>query len=204
MTRMTVALVDYGAGNLASVARAITGLGHRCRTTRDPETLCAADAVVLPGVGAFPAAMEALRRWHLVDLLQRQARLGQPLVGICLGMQLLAETSTEHRLTTGLGLIPGRVRPLGVSRWHIGWNSIDVQRREPLLASSDGRSLYFNHAFVLDTAPEYSVAVSRIDTRPFTVAVRRGNVVGLQFHPEKSQLAGRALLKSVLEGLHHA
>jgi imidazole glycerol-phosphate synthase subunit HisH len=210
MKRITAGLVDYGAGNIASVARALTGLGYRCRISRDMETLGAADVMVLPGVGAFPAAMDALHRHRLVDFIQNQARRGQPLVGICLGMQLLADTSSEHRLTAGLGLIPGAVVPLhrsrgtheipGQPRWHIGWNSIEVLADEPLLKPSDSKSLYFNHSYVFEAPAEYRVGVSRLDT-PFTVAVRRGNIVGLQFHPEKSQLAGRELLKNVIEGL---
>lgn len=211
MKRITAGLVDYGAGNIASVARALTGLGYRCRISRDIETLSAADVMVLPGVGAFPAAMEALHTHGLVDFIQNQARRGQPLVGICLGMQLLADTSSEHRLTAGLGLIPGAVVPLhgaagvadtqgSAARWHIGWNSIEVLGDEPLLKPSDSKSLYFNHSYVFDAPAEYRVGVSRLDT-PFTVAVRRGNIVGLQFHPEKSQLAGRELLRNVIEGL---
>jgi glutamine amidotransferase len=203
VTRRTIGVVDYGAGNLASVSRALGALGHRCRVTRDPATLGAADVLVLPGVGAFPAAMACLHRLGLVDFLRGQARAGQPLVGICLGMQLLAETSAEQRTTAGLGLIPGHVRPLLDPRWHIGWNTIEVTAADPLLASVDGRALYFNHAFVFEAPGEYAVAVSRV-RRPFTVAVRRGRVVGLQFHPEKSQLAGRHLLGDVIDGVCRA
>lgn len=201
--RRTIGVVDYGAGNLASVARAITGLGHRCRVTRDTETLAAADAIVLPGVGAFPAAMASLHEHGLVEFLRQQARSGQPLIGICLGMQLLADMSLEHRLTAGLGLIPGRVRPLAGARWHIGWNTIEIDPEDALLSPSDGQSLYFNHAYAFDTPPPYCVGISRL-ADAFTVAVRRGKVVGLQFHPEKSQLAGRLLLKNVIEGLCRA
>ena len=198
--RLTIGVVDFGAGNLASVARAITTLGHRCRVTRDTETLSAADAIVLPGVGAFPAAMAALHRHGLADFLRRQVRGGQPLVGICLGMQLLAETSSEHRLTTGLGLIPGHVRTMQGARWHIGWNRLEVSGDDPLLAPSDGEALYFNHGYVFDAPAQYVVGVARLD-KPITAAVRRGRVVGLQFHPEKSQTGGHELLNRVFEGV---
>ncbi len=202
MTRITAAVVDYGAGNVASVARTLQGLGYRCRVTRDPETLGAADVMVLPGVGAFPAAMEALHRFRLVEFIQAQSRRGQPLVGICLGMQLLADTSSEHRLTAGLGLVPGDVVPMEEGG-HIGWNTLDVLHREPLLEPSDRQWLYFNHAYHFEAAPEYGVGVTRTARggRAFTAAVRRGRTVGLQFHPEKSQGAGRELLKNVIEGL---
>jgi imidazoleglycerol phosphate synthase glutamine amidotransferase subunit HisH len=110
--------------------------------------------------------------------------------------------------TTGLGLIPGQVQPLQASRWHIGWNSVEVTADDALLQPSDGQALYFNHSYVFHAPAEYTVAVSRIadDAAPgvgdaFTVAVRRGHIVGLQFHPEKSQLAGRELLRNVIEGL---
>jgi imidazole glycerol phosphate synthase glutamine amidotransferase subunit len=202
--RITVGVVDYGASNLASVARSLTGLGYRCRSSRDPETLGAADVLVLPGVGAFPAAMEALHKHRLVEFIQSQARRGQPIVGICLGMQLLAHSSSELRYTTGLGLIPGQVQPLQAAKWHIGWNSLEVLDQEPLLRESDGQSVFFNHSYAFHAPAEYCVAVSRVNDamdEAFTVAVRRQQIVGLQFHPEKSQLAGRALLKNVIEGL---
>ena len=202
--RLTAGLVDYGAGNLASVARALTGLGYRCRISRDRETLGAADVLVLPGVGAFPAAMAALHQHRLVDFIQNQARRSQPIVGICLGMQLLAHSSSEQCFTTGLGLIPGQVQPLQRAGWHIGWNSVEVVGDDPLLRPSDGQSLYFNHSYVFHAPPEYSVAVSRLNDSlddAFTVAVRRHHIVGLQFHPEKSQIAGREMLKNVIEGL---
>lgn len=205
MKRRTLAVVDYGAGNLASVTRALTGLGHRCRSTRDPAALAAADAVVLPGVGAFPAAMQALRQHGLADALRERAAQGQPLIGICLGMQLLADESLEQTPTAGLGLIPGRVRPLGRPAWHIGWNAIEVADDEPLLAASQGGALYFNHSFVFDTPQPYRRALAWADAvTPLTAAVRRANVVGLQFHPEKSQAEGRRLLSHVIEGLCHA
>lgn len=197
--RLTAAVVDYGAGNVASVARTLQGLNYRCRVTRDPETLAAADVMVLPGVGAFPAAMESLHRFRLVDFIQGQARRGQPLVGICLGMQLLADSSSEYRVTAGLGLVPGRVLPLPEGG-HIGWNTLDVVGREPLLEPSDRQWLYFNHSYAFDAPAEYTVGLARRE-QAFAAAVRRGRIVGLQFHPEKSQVAGRELLKNVIEGL---
>jgi imidazole glycerol phosphate synthase glutamine amidotransferase subunit len=202
--RITAALVDYGAGNLASVARAFSGLGYRCRSSRDPSVLAAADLLVLPGVGAFPAAMAALHAHQLVDFLGQRALAGQPILGICLGMQLLADSSSEQGLTAGLGLVPGQVRPLPQARWHIGWNSVDVLGDDPLLRGSDGASLYFNHAYAYSAPGPDTVAVSRLDEtqgEPITVAVHRQNIVGLQFHPEKSQGAGQQLLRNVVEGL---
>lgn len=203
MSTLTIGIVDYGVGNLGSVHRALRNLGYRCRVSRQPEALDETDLLLLPGVGAFPAAMQALHDCDLVEYLQQQARQGRPIVGICLGMQLLADASTEYRLTAGLGLIPGEVTPLPNAQWHIGWNTIEVLNGDELLQPSDGQSFYFNHSFVFEAAHEYQIGAARLD-RPLTAAVRRGNVVGLQFHPEKSQIAGRVLLRSVIEGLCRA
>jgi glutamine amidotransferase len=200
VSALTVGVVDYGVGNLASVYRALHGLGYRCRVSRDPEVLSETDLLLLPGVGAFPAAMQALHACNLVEYLQQQARAERPMIGICLGMQLLADASTEYRLTAGLGLIPGRVAALPDDRWHIGWNTIEVLDGDALLQPSDGQALYFNHSFTFEPAREYQVGIARLE-RPLTAAVRRGRVVGLQFHPEKSQEAGRRLLRNVIEGL---
>jgi glutamine amidotransferase len=198
--RRTIGIVDYGVGNHASVWRALHGLGYRCRVSAETEVLSATDLLVLPGVGAFGAAMEALHEHDLVDYLQLKAREGMPIIGLCLGMQLLADASVEHGITAGLGLIPGEVVPFDQARWHIGWNTIEVVGDDPMFRPSDGKSMYFNHSFVFEAAPEYQACLSRLET-PFPVGVRRANMVGLQFHPEKSQEAGHMLLRNVVEGL---
>lgn len=200
MTRRTIGIIDYGAGNLTSVQRAINALGHRSRITGDRAVLDAADLLILPGVGAFPAAMAGLAATGLDTYVLDQAHAGRPLVGICLGMQLLVDSSSEHRETAGLGLIPGRVSALSQSRWHIGWNNMEVVADDPMFRPSDGQSFYFNHSYELVAPPEYCVGMARIHA-PVTAAIRRDNVVGLQFHPEKSQGAGRQLLANVIEGL---
>jgi glutamine amidotransferase len=206
MTRLTIGIVDYGVGNIAAVLHALNAMGYKCRIAAMDETLANTDLLLLPGVGAFPAAMHALQVSGLVDFICQHALDGKPLIGICLGMQLLAESSCELGHTTGLGLIPGKVVELEQSRWHIGWNNIEVVNEDPLLVNYDGQNMYFNHSYVFNTPLEYQVAVARFDetSDPFTVGVRRNNVVGLQFHPEKSQRAGRNLLFSVIEGLCRA
>ncbi len=202
MRPQTIGIVDYGVGNLASVWHALHALHYRCRVSSDPATLDATDLLLLPGVGAFPAAMEALHQRQLVPYLQAQAQAGRPIVGICLGMQLLADASTEHRSTKGLGLIPGQVRAIAGGRWHIGWNTLESVRDDPMLDPSHDKSMYFNHSYVVDVAPEYRVCVTRMD-EPITAVMRKGNVVGIQFHPEKSQADGRELLRNVVEGFRH-
>lgn len=200
MKRRTIGIVDYGVGNHASVWRTLNGLGYRCRVSADFEVLNETDLLVLPGVGAFGAAMAELHRHKMVGYLRKQSRLGKPIVGLCLGMQLLADASLEHGLTAGLGLIPGQVVPFDQARWHIGWNSVETVSDDPIFRSSDGKSMYFNHSYVFEAPVEFQACVARLE-RPFPVAVRRANMVGLQFHPEKSQGAGRILLSNVIEGL---
>jgi imidazole glycerol-phosphate synthase subunit HisH len=200
MTRRTIGIVDYGVGNHTSVWRTLHALGYRCRVSAEPEVLDQTDLLVLPGVGAFATAMESLHRHLLVDYLRERSRVAHPIVGLCLGMQLLADASEEHGLTSGLGLIPGKVVPLLQSRWHIGWNTIETVSDDPVFRRSDRESMYFNHSYVFEAPAEYQACVARLDSS-FPVAVRRANLVGLQFHPEKSQDAGRTLLHDVIEGL---
>ncbi|MEY8198644.1 MAG: imidazole glycerol phosphate synthase subunit HisH [Colwellia sp.] len=203
MSRITVGVIDYGAGNLASVRRILHGLGFRCRVSSDTEILDKTDLLLLPGVGAFSLAMEELHKLGLVSYLREKARSGKPIVGICLGMQLLADSSDEYGFTEGLGLIPGYVRPLKQENWHIGWNNIEVLDGSDQFMHSDGKSFYFNHSFEFKAPKEYRKAVARLsqDSDPIVVAVQRGAMVGLQFHPEKSQQAGRQLLCNVISEL---
>lgn len=203
MTPVTVGLVDYGMGNHASVVHSLRNLGCRVRVSDVPEVLDAADILVLPGVGAFPAAMLSLHQRGLVSYLQQQARKQRPIIGICLGMQLLTSASHEFQYTAGLDLIPGEVVPLSGAKWHIGWNTLECVSTDPLLQPSDGQAFYFNHSFFYQGPSEYQVGLFR-HPGPFAAVIRRGNSVGLQFHPEKSQAAGRALLKNIISGLAHA
>ena len=200
MSRKTIGIVDYGVGNQSSVKHAFQALGYRCHTSSDRDVLAASDVIILPGVGAYPAAMSALHSRDLVGFLRDCARNSKPIIGLCLGMQLLADASLEHGTTEGLGLIPGQIVPLNLARWHIGWNTIEVINSYKLLLPSDGESVYFNHSYVFNAPLEYQVCIARLN-QSFPVGVRRGNVIGLQFHPEKSQLAGRVMMKNLVEGL---
>lgn len=200
MKRRNIAIVDYGIGNFSSVQSTVRRIGHRCRISDEPEVLAASDVLVLPGVGAFPAAMENLSRTGLGAFVQEQTRKGQPIIGLCLGMQIMMDASVEHRPTAGLGLVPGQVVAFDQAPWHIGWNTIETVGDDPILGSSDGQAVYFNHSYMLDVPEEYHLCVSRL-ARPFVAGIRRDNAVGLQFHPEKSQYAGREILRSLIEGL---
>lgn len=206
MNRPTIGILDYEIGNLASVRHAMHTLGYRCRISDDPLLLGQVDCLLLPGVGAFPHAMQHLSSKGLDKFVREQARSGKPVIGICLGMQLLADSSVEMVRTAGLGLIPGEVLPLPQQGWHIGWNNIELLGDDDLFKGGDGLSVYFNHSYAFNAPREYQAAVARRDSlsEAFPIAVRRENVVGLQFHPEKSQKDGRQLLAGVIEGLCRA
>lgn len=199
----TVGIVDYGMGNHASVKHTLNQLGFRVRVGHTPDILDSVDLMVLPGVGAFSSAMQQIAERGLHVYLKDQVRRQRPLIGICLGMQLLATVGHEHGYTAGLDLIPGEVKALGQPQWHIGWNNIECLGSDSLLLASDGDAFYFNHSYVFESAAEYVTAIVRHE-RPVTAVVRRGNVVGVQFHPEKSQAAGQLLLKNLIKGLIHA
>ena len=200
MKVITVGVIDYGMGNQASVIHALRGLGFRVRISAQIQELEQTEILILPGVGAFPAAMQKLHQLDLVDYLQEKARKHEPIIGICLGMQLFASLSHEYGLTAGLDLIPGEVLPSPEAKWHIGWNTFECVSEDPLFQPSDGQTFYFNHSFYFQGPREYHIAVSR-HVQPFVSAIRRNKVVGVQFHPEKSQSAGRELLKNIILGL---
>jgi glutamine amidotransferase len=203
VSRLTVGIVDYGVGNHASVRHSLFELGFRCRVSDDPATLDACDILVLPGVGAFKPAMEALCARDLDQYLVAQAQRQRPLLGICLGMQLLADGSHEGGFTRGLGLIPGEVGPIASPQWHIGWNAIKIVQLDPLFAASDSRDFYFNHSYVYRGPVEHHLSYTTA-SEEFVSAIRRGRLIGVQFHPEKSQASGRELLRSVINGLCNA
>jgi imidazole glycerol-phosphate synthase subunit HisH len=193
-----IAIVDYGVGNLGSVTKAFVRVGAPALLTGDPATLRRAQALVLPGDGAFGATMAEIRARGLVDVLEDAARAGRPLLGICVGMQVLFEESEEHGRHVGLGLLPGRVRrlpgPLPVP--HMGWNRLRPLRAHPLLDGvSAGSHVYFVHSYYCDAGADDTIATTEYG-REFPAVVARDNVVGMQFHPEKSQGVGLALVAS--------
>jgi glutamine amidotransferase len=205
-----VALINYGSGNLRSAEKALVKAADgraRIVVTDDPATVAAADRVVLPGVGAFAACMAALEaRPGLVEAMTEavQAR-GAPFLGVCVGMQLLATRGLEFGETAGLDWIAGEVRKLEPNEPsakvpHMGWNALTGVGRLPVLADlTDGRAVYFTHSFAIWPKDERDVAAWVDHGGRFPAAVARGNVAGVQFHPEKSQDAGLSLLARFLE-----
>ena len=198
-----IAVVDYGAGNLRSVAKALLRSGLEPVVSSDPGSLLDADGVVLPGVGAFKDAMANLTAKGLGDAVRDAIEAGRPYLGLCLGLQVLFEEGLEHGVTPGLGLLPGRVerfadhddqgRPRKVP--HIGWNAVRFRSRHPMCAALPAEDhFYFVHSYRAVPA-DASVTVGEADYGGrFTAAVARENVFAVQFHPEKSQAAGRRLL----------
>jgi glutamine amidotransferase len=196
----TIAIVDYGMGNRRSVEKAFANVGARPLLTRDHDEIRSADGVVVPGVGAFPRAMRNLRELGLDELIVERAQAGVPLLGICLGMQLLFERSVELEPAEGLGLLRGDVRPLdagGQRVPHIGWNVVRFERASRLTAALPEQTAFYHvHSFVSHPAdPEDVLGTAEYGER-FASAVARENVFGVQFHPEKSSRAGLRLLAS--------
>lgn len=199
-----IAVVDYGVGNLYSLTCSLRHIGAQCVVTRDERELREAERIILPGVGAFGDAADRLRTYGLDGLLGELAAAGKPLLGICLGMQLLFDKSFEYGEHAGLGLIRGEVRPLaaelraGAKTPHMGWNSLDVCREgDPLLCGvRAGDFVYYVHSFYAAECDAALVATSAYGGAVVAGVVRNGNVCGTQFHPEKSGEVGLRMLKA--------
>ena len=198
-----IAIVDYGIGNLGSVTKGFRRAGAEVELTGDPALLRRADALVLPGDGAFGATMAEIDGRGLAPLLREAVAAGTPLLGICIGMQVLFEQSEEHGRHQGLGLLPGRVRRFDDSLTvpHMGWNTLRARRAHPLLDGvADGSHVYFVHSYYCDAAEDVVIATCDYG-QDFAAIVGRGPVLGLQFHPEKSQAVGQRLVANFVAGV---
>ena len=193
-----IAIVDYGAGNIFSVKNALDFLGLESQLTDDAAAIQAADAIILPGVGAFPSAMQMLKERHLVSVLQTESKK-KPFLGICLGMQLIFEKGYEFEACDGLGLIPGTVEKIPANGFiipHMGWNSVENLRSGLFTGIDQGAYVYYVHSF----APEVNADTIATTTYgvPFSAAIRKDNFYGTQFHPEKSASIGAQILQNFL------
>ncbi len=197
-----MAIIDYGVGNLRSVEKAFQAGGVEASVSSDEEVLRAAEKLVLPGVGAFRACVEALTERGFDRLVREHVAAGRPLLGVCVGMQMLFEESEEFGITGGLGFLRGRVRrfPEGLRVPQVGWNQVAWARPHPLAEGiGDGTFFYFVHSFFCEAA-EGGAVVGRTEYGlAYASVVARGNVCGVQFHPEKSQAAGLRLLRNFAE-----
>ncbi len=201
------AIIDYGVGNLFSLCSSLKSIGADAVVTPDEAVIRAADRIILPGVGAFADAAEKLRATGLDKVLGEEAARGKPIMGICLGMQMLFDESHEYGIHKGLGLIPGRVIPMagfipeGLKIPHIGWNPLILKGadKHPLLRYvNEGDCVYFVHSYFAYECEDAVIATAEYG-RELTAAVARGNVMGCQFHPEKSGKVGLSILRAFCE-----
>ena len=200
-----IGIIDYGVGNLFSLCSSLKSIGAEVAVTSDPAVIEAADKLFLPGVGAFGDAVKKLRDSGLYGILRMQAAAGKDIMGICLGMQLLFEKSYEYGEHQGLGLLKGKVVPMegripqGLKIPHIGWNSLHFRRESRLFKYvKENECVYFVHSFYAEDCSDSIIATAEYG-RELTAAVECGNVMGCQFHPEKSGRVGLAILQAFCE-----
>ncbi len=199
-----IAVIDYDAGNIKSVEKAIQFLGSEVVITRDPEVLLAADKVILPGVGAFGDAMQRLTEYGLVDIIGQIVDKGTPFLGICLGLQLLFDSSEEAPGVKGLGILPGKIVRFsdshGLKIPQIGWNALSLKGDCPIFKdTNEGDFVYFVHSYYLQADELSDVAATTVYGDLVHAAVHRDNVYACQFHPEKSSSVGLKILKNFIE-----
>ena len=198
-----IGIIDYGVGNLFSLCSSCKAIGEEAFVSGDASQLAKADRLILPGVGAFEDAAKKLRDSGMAEFVRAQAAQGKPLLGICLGMQLLFEKSYEYGCHQGLGLLKGQVVPMegklpaNLKIPHMGWNALDV-RRGTLLEGLSGQYVYFVHSFFAENCEDSLSAVTEYGI-PITAAVEKGNIYGCQFHPEKSGNVGLSILRKFAE-----
>lgn len=200
-----IRIIDYGVGNLFSLKSSLRAIGIDADYTGNPAEIRKADKLILPGVGAFRDAREALRSTGLDRAVQEEAGKGKPLMGICLGMQMLFDRSYEFGEYEGLGLIPGEIVPMegripkDLPIPHIGWNELMLKQPSPLMKNTaNGDYVYFVHSYYAETPAEYVIATTDYGVE-MTAAVQKDNVYGCQFHPEKSSEVGLSILKAFCE-----
>ena len=199
-----IAIIDYDAGNLRSVEKALEVLGSRAVITTNRDEILGADRVILPGVGAFGDAMEKLHQYELVDTIRQAVAFGEPFLGVCLGLQLLFESSEESPGVEGLSVLPGKILRIpdhpGLKIPHMGWNSLSVTPGARLFRGiENGAYVYFVHSYYCKADDESIVAATTEYSTHIHAAVERGNVFACQFHPEKSGSVGLQILKNFIE-----
>lgn len=204
---MNIAIIDYGMGNLKSVKKALLALDFKAEITADPEDILKADKVILPGVGAFRDAIQALNETSLSEAIREVVKKGTPLLGICLGMQLMFDKSYEYGEYEGLGLLPGEIihfKPENMLQEHgerlkvphMGWNNLEIVKADPLFKGiEDGSSVYFVHSYYLETSEDIVSGYTTYGSH-IAVAAQKDNIFATQFHPEKSGTIGLQILKN--------
>jgi imidazole glycerol-phosphate synthase subunit HisH len=202
--QLIIGLVDYGMGNIQSVKNALGKLGNNVKIVQTPSDLNDCNSLILPGVGAFGKAMDNLANAKMIDPLREKVITKKtPILGICLGMQLMVDASEERGQFAGLGFIPGVVKKIAVPKDfrlpHIGWNNVDIKITDPLFSKSEnGNDFYFVHTYQVETKPEHCTATTNYGVT-VTAAIQKDHIFGVQFHPEKSQSKGLRLLQSFVD-----
>ena len=198
--KFKVGIIDYGFGNLSSIKNSLLKLGFKAKLSSNHFELRDSDILLLPGVGAFKPAMKILKDRGLDDLIYDLVKENKPIIGICLGMQLLGRSSVEEQFTEGLNLIPEDVYPFEGNSCHIGWNKTSLVSKKNIIRISE-TDYYFNHSFAFSPNLKYSVCETCFEEQTFTSVIKKDKIVGLQFHPEKSQNYGLNLLKNLIQDL---
>ncbi len=197
---ISVAIVDYDIGNHNSLLYTLKSLEFDVKISKDIEILSNSDVLILPGVGAFPKAMDLLKLNNLSNFLIEWSSKNRPIIGICLGMQLLCRKSCEYKDSEGLGIIDGEIVALSNNQCHIGWNSInDVQKSDFLF--SKGHDFYFNHSYKFIGDKSFVIGSTEFNDENIAAIIKNKNIIGVQFHPEKSQEAGKILLSFTIKKL---
>lgn len=197
-----IIVIDYDAGNTANVLRALKNLGAKAELSSDKDKIASASGLILPGVGAFPTAMAELEKRGLVSVIKEAVAQGKPLLGICLGMQLLLDEGLEHGETKGFGFIPGVCRPMKARKNypipHMGWNDLRVRKDTSLTQRVEGQAVYFVHSYYTDTPKDYCDVVAEYSF-PVPAMIHKDKVFGVQFHPEKSGQIGLDMMKRFVD-----
>lgn len=197
-----IVIIDYNVGNLKSVENAFQRIGMQTKVSRDHDVIRQADGIVLPGVGTFPVAMENLKKYDLIDILNERKNAGVPILGICLGMQILFERGTEVKETQGLGFLKGDVKLMKVNAKipHMGWNELIFQKKHPLLKNIKEKDyVYFVHSYMAYPTDNELIAYCEYGGEKITAMVGKDKVMGCQFHPEKSGEVGKKILLAFKE-----
>jgi len=195
-----IGIINYGVGNIHSLHKSFKTIGFRSIKSNEPSVLERCDIIALPGVGSFAYAIKKLTQTNLDRFVINQSKKKKPIIGICLGMQLLTDSSEENGIHSGLGIIPGKIKKNYNSDYHIGWNNIEVNKQKSFINKFNNHEFFFNHGFSFKGESKYILSKT-IFGESFASVINKGKTIGFQFHPEKSQKAGLQLLKSTINYL---
>ena len=198
---INIGIIDYGVGNVNSLNKSFKSIGFRSLKSSDVNILEASDVIVLPGVGSFAYAMHKLRKSKLDEFIVKESIKNKPIIGICLGMQLLTDSSEENGEHEGLGVISGKIKELEFSDFHIGWNNIEICKELSFINRFNKHEFFFNHGYAYEGDKKYILSKTVYGGNSFASVIKKKNTVGFQFHPEKSQKAGLQILKSTINFL---